>query len=507
MTADPPTPADRPPAAGNLARAGSGVTPRGSLRADVLSGYALTACRLAAWAGVSAVVYRRAGPEAFAVLALLRGTVTLVGYAAVGLGPAMVRQLAEAGRRVTLSVLPVLPIDDRRDDVSAAANGSAGAVRLGYAAVPAEPRPTGSAEERTYWAGVSLAHRVLFRVAVGLAAAYALAAPAVHVVPDPLRVPAQLVVFFFGVGVASRLTGEPASAALQVRGRLALDNAILAGGEVAWLALAVATPGTPIAWVAFWWCVVARLVTTARHAAVRRLSPDLHQARGMVDWAIAGRLVRFGSALLVAQLADFLYAPTDYVLINRLLSPADVAVYAPAVQVDAALLLVVGALATTLFPHAAVAHAGRDFARLRRLYVRGTLASVAALLLAGGATLAFSPWLFRLWLGDDLPGTRALLSLVLIHTVVGGSSAAGRSVLLGMGKVRALTVSALVAGGANVALSAAFATFGGLGLRGIVLGTVVVVVARCALWMPWYVWRTLRAEGGSEGIDVRVSPS
>jgi hypothetical protein len=31
----------------------------------------------------------------------------------------------------------------------------------------------------------------------------------------------------------------------------------------------------------------------------------------------------------------------------------------------------------------------------------------------------------------------------------------------------------------------------GLGLRGIVLGTIVAVCARCLLWMPWYVLRRL----------------
>jgi hypothetical protein len=34
--------------------------------------------------------------------------------------------------------------------------------------------------------------------------------------------------------------------------------------------------------------------------------------------------------------------------------------------------------------------------------------------------------------------------------------------------------------------------FFGLGLRGIVYGTVIVVVIRAGIWLPWYVMRTLR---------------
>ena len=44
------------------------------------------------------------------------------------------------------------------------------------------------------------------------------------------------------------------------------------------------------------------------------------------------RLLAIGSLVTLGQLADFLYAPIDYVLINRLISPGTVARYAPAVQ-------------------------------------------------------------------------------------------------------------------------------------------------------------------------------
>ena len=105
-----------------------------------------------------------------------------------------------------------------------------------------------------------------------------------------------------------------------------------------------------------------------------------------------------------------------------------------------------------------------------------------------------SPWIFRLWFKDPMPGTQAILPLVLIHTIVGGSSAVGRSILLGMGKVRAFTIAVLLAGASNVLLSYIFVRYLHLGLKGIVLGTIVAVVGRCALWMPWYVLRSLRRD-------------
>ena len=93
---------------------------------------------------------------------------------------------------------------------------------------------------------------------------------------------------------------------------------------------------------------------------------------------------------------------------------------------------------------------------------------------------------------DPMRATQAILPLVLIHTIVGGSSAVGRSILLGMGRVRAFTVAVLIAGAANVLLSYIFVARLHLGIKGIIYGTLIAVIARCAIWMPWYILRVLR---------------
>jgi len=63
----------------------------------------------------------------------------------------------------------------------------------------------------------------------------------------------------------------------------------------------------------------------------------------------------------------------------------------------------------------------------------------------------------------------------------------GRAILLGMGKVTPFTISVLVAGVANVLLSYIFVRYLHLGLPGIIYGTILAVVGRCAIWMPWYI--------------------
>ena len=154
--------------------------------------------------------------------------------------------------------------------------------------------------------------------------------------------------------------------------------------------------------------------------------------------------------LMISQIADLLYGPANQVLITHFFSPAELATYAPLLHIDAALLLGVGGLATLLLPKTAVAMGDKNHAAVRRYYVNGTLASL--ILLAAGAIFAWAiaPRLFKIWFGDPLPATVALLPLVMIHTVIGGTAGVGRSILFGMNRAAAYTAASLIGGVANV---------------------------------------------------------
>jgi len=91
-----------------------------------------------------------------------------------------------------------------------------------------------------------------------------------------------------------------------------------------------------------------------------------------------------------------------------------------------------------------------------------------------------------------MPATRQILPLVLIHTTIGGSAMVGRSVLLAAGKFTPFAISVLLAGAINVIFSFIFVKYFQLGLAGIIYGTIIAVVSRCLLWMPWYVMKSLR---------------
>lgn len=463
---------------------------------DLLSAYAASAAKVGSWAVVSALVFR-ANPAAFAVLALVRGTIGILNYTSLGLGPAMIRALADPAR----SGLPVpaAPADAGEDvaaATSAAAAPSSSSAVIAYAphGKARDPDPAKDALRMLFVNGAFLA---VMTGSLGswVLIAYLFAFDRIHDVPAGLLNSAVVTAGLVGAGTILRLMSDAPGAVLQTDGLIAVDNVLLAVADAMW-ATSVAMLhwyGDPLVAAAIGYVLSGVSLLLARFVvAATRLGLATLRRRGFIVRRLLFSLLTYGSLVALAQVADFLYAPVNYLLINRLIDPLAVAVYAPAVQIDAGLLLLVGGLSTVLLPKSAVAYAAGDARLVRRYYVRGTLAAGGLLLAAAVIVWAASPWLFRAWLGRDMPATRAVLPLVLLHTVLGGSSGVGRSVLLATGRVGAFTASVFIAGAANVVLGYVLVRFAGLGLHGIVLATVIAVTARCVVWMPWYVLRTLR---------------
>ena len=321
----------RPPAptvASAAGRGGRGGTGAARTGADVATAYISGVSRVACYAAVSAVVYRAAGAEGFALLALVRGTVGLLQYLTAGLVPAVTRHLSVADAR-----------------------------RQGGADPAADPRADAGGVYATA-VGLGL---VLGAAGVGLALLYALLLGEVHRVGPDLLPAGRLLAAGVGVGVVLRLLGGVPGAAAQVRGRIRADNLIVGAGEVVWpvgtLAAAwlAATPGGVLAWCGASFLAAKLLTLLARGLLARRA---LGAARSPPRRALVLPLLSFGGWVLLSELASFFYAPLDYAVINRLLDPLLVAAYAPTVEINGAMALVTGSISLALAP--------ADRRRLRR---------------------------------------------------------------------------------------------------------------------------------------------
>ncbi len=452
---------------------------RTTMPLDIGSAYLLTALRVGSWVVVSAIVFRAMGAEAFGVFALGRSTVGLLAYTALGLGPAMMRRLPEA-------------IAARRPG---AASGPRGGVLDYQTAIP-------SPRDIVYSSGMLLA-LLLGLIGAALAIVYSLNYGTLHVIPPPLLRETRWFILTMGLGVVLRITSDASGAVLQTHGRIALDNLLQAGAELLWtLACAgwVMGRGGDLAAVGICFLVASAVLALVRAERARTLIAPPRLA--YTDSGEMMGLLAFGVMVMFSQSAEFLYAPVDYIIINRLLTPEVVAYYAPALQIDSALLLLVTAVGAVLLPKAALAHTAGNLALVRQYYVRGTLLTSLVLAAAAVLTLALSRWIFMLWLGNDMAPTRAILPGVLLHTVAGGSSAVGRSILLGMGKVVPYTIAVLIAGVMNMVLAFIFVRYLGWGLWGIVIATNIVVLTRALIWQPWYVLKLLKGQARPNGRQL-----
>ena len=448
------------------------------MKRDVLSAYVATASKIFSWVIVLALVYRFIDPADFAMLALVRGTIGILNYTTLGLSPAMIRMLAEM--RASAKPQTAMPADV-----------------LPYF-TPDDPAQRGV---RALYSNGMIIALISGALGVVVTLVYARVFNDWFRMPTRLEATMPLLVIGMGVGTLLRLMSDAPGSLLQARGRIALDNQLVALGEAIWvvLCLTILTSShdrafSPLWMVGMFYGISGALLFVLRAFVAHEASGIIVPRWRLIDGAIIKRLLGFGSLVLFAQLADYLYAPTDYVLINLFLGWEAVAAYTPAMTIDSGLLLLVTGLSSVILPRTALAHTAGEIERVRRYYLWGTFFSAFLLLVAAAVVWVASPLLFRLWLGSPMRPTQAILSLVLIHTVVGGSSAVGRSILLGMGRVKPFTISVLIAGVMNVVLSYIFVRHLDLGLRGVVLGTIVVVVARAGIWMPWYVLRTLRRE-------------
>src|ERR1051325_10157846 len=76
-----------------------------SLRREIVTAYAASAAKVVSCAGISAIVYRQS-PADLGMLALGRGTIGILNYTSIGLGPGMVRVISAIQRSHASAAIP-----------------------------------------------------------------------------------------------------------------------------------------------------------------------------------------------------------------------------------------------------------------------------------------------------------------------------------------------------------------------------------------------------------------
>src|SRR6185437_16862 len=109
------------------------------------------------------------------------------------------------------------------------------------------------------------------------------------------------------------------------------DNSWLAAGDILWLILSAlfVYGGGNLENISTGYFDSGIVVFLGRWANAGLDTGIYLPRRRLREFSVQKQLLAYGALIVGAQLADYLYAPTDYILIARLLSTVDVASYAP----------------------------------------------------------------------------------------------------------------------------------------------------------------------------------
>jgi len=207
----------------------------------------------------------------------------------------------------------------------------------------------------------------------------------------------------------------------------------------------------------------------------RQNFPQYMPCRRAVDNSLRGAILGFGTRLFIIQLAALVIFTTSRVLTSAWLGPESVVVYDAGFKVFSIVTMVHTLIMSTIWSSFTQAYERKEFEWIRQTLKR--LALLTLPLIAACVVLAaLSPDIIRKWLGVEQVGSTALYSLLATMTILSCWSNIFAYLLNGIGNTRVQMISAIVAGAINIPAAYLFTVALGMGLPGIVLGSVVSLI-------------------------------
>lgn len=202
----------------------------------------------------------------------------------------------------------------------------------------------------------------------------------------------------------------------------------------------------------------------------RSIAPSLKR----VDRRVAKDLGGLGAKFFIAQIATLVLFTTDNLIISNLFGPEQVTVYSTANKVFTVVISLFVALVAPFWSKTTVDFARGDIGGIRLTLVKMcklfVVASAGTILLA----LVFKP-LVAFWLGRDLGFTWSLIAMMALYAIVYMWNAVWSQITNGLTLVNFVAVVSCVQTVVNIPLSLLFATVCGLGVEGVLLGTILTM--------------------------------
>lgn len=228
----------------------------------------------------------------------------------------------------------------------------------------------------------------------------------------------------------------------------------------------------------------------------RELAPSPHSCSRAVAKDVGG----LGIMFFITQVATLVLFATDNLIVSNLFGPEQVTVYTTANKVFTVLSSLFAALVVPLWSKTTVDFARGDIAEIRRTLDKMHMLFAIAVAGVIAMVLVFKP-LVRLWLGRDLGFDDLLITLMGVYAVVYMWNTIYSQVINGLTLVNFMVAVACVQAVLNIPLSVFLATSCGLGVNGVLLGTIATMLIS-SLTYPVYSKKVLDcAESSGRGVE------
>lgn len=190
---------------------------------------------------------------------------------------------------------------------------------------------------------------------------------------------------------------------------------------------------------------------------------------GVLERRYVRRFATFSGSMLVIGVTEVVIFQLDRAVLAAFHSAATVGLYEAAVRPSNLMRMFQGALGITVFPASASFLADRDTARLRQLLLRGTRYVLAATAPVSVVLIVLSAPILDVWLGAHFREAAPAMSILVGSWLLNSGVAVSASMVLAVGRVKALI--AYTSGAALLNLCLSLALTPALGLEGVAIGT------------------------------------
>jgi O-antigen/teichoic acid export membrane protein len=206
--------------------------------------------------------------------------------------------------------------------------------------------------------------------------------------------------------------------------------------------------------------------------AARVLCPDLRISPKLVNRKALQPLAGFSAWVFIARILGVIWAQMDTLILSALVGITVLTGYSVIARIESAASYPLSLTAAAVVPAAANLLALESRTRLRELLIRGTRYTLALSMPVTIAALVLARPLIVAWVGSQYAGFAGPAQLFLTYQLLSCASNIALTILIGIGRIKAVTAYVSLAVAVNLVISIALAK-AGLGVTGVIIGTLV----------------------------------